>query len=132
MRFTGAATSESVLHNKVITSGTNQDGQINALVEAIASFIGINHYADWAESFRNMEKKIQADFIPIAPCKRDYGTIDAAGVFQWRPDTFDTEEDYNRDYKIWDRNLTTGTKYVNNGEYIFFRNPRSSGTISLG
>ena len=26
-RFTGAATSESVLHNKVITSGTNQDGQ---------------------------------------------------------------------------------------------------------
>ena len=68
-RFTGAATSESVLHYKVITSGTNQDGQMIALVEAIPSFIGINHYGDWAESFWNMERKIQADFMPIAPGK---------------------------------------------------------------
>ena len=45
-RFTRTATYESVLHNKVITSGTNQDRQLITLVEAIPSFIHINHYAD--------------------------------------------------------------------------------------
>ena len=70
-----------------------------------------------------MERKIEANLIPIAPRKRDYGAVDAAGVFQWRPDALDTKENYNRDYKTWDRNPTAGIKqwrdYVNNGEYIF-------------
>ena len=123
LRFTGAATSENTLHNKVITSGTNQRGQIIALVEAIPSFVGINHYADWAESFHHMGRKIQADFIPIASGKQNYGAVDTAGVFQLRPDALDTEEDYNRDYKTWDITLTAGIKqwnnYVNNSKYIF-------------
>ena len=70
-----------------------------------------------------MEGKNEADFMPTAVRKRNYGTVDVAGVFHWRPDALDTEEEYNKDYKIWDRNLTTGIKqwrdYVNNGEYIF-------------
>ena len=98
-KFGGAATSDNVLHNKIITTGTNQDGQIITLVEAIPSFIGINHYADWAESFRSMERKIETDFMPTGPRKRDYGTVDAACVYHWRPDALDTEVDYNRDYE---------------------------------
>ena len=57
-----------------------------------------------------MERKIEADFISIAPRKRDYGAVDAADVFQWRPDALDTEENYNRDYKTWDINITAGIK----------------------
>ena len=74
-RFTRTAISERVFHNKVITRGTNQDGQLITLVEAIPSCIGINHYAHWIESFRCMERKLEADFIPIAPRKRDWGTV---------------------------------------------------------
>ena len=83
-RFTGTVISESVLHNKVITSGTNQDGQPIMLVEAIPSFIGINHYVNRAESesFQSMERKIEACFIPLSQHKRYYRTVDAASVFQ--------------------------------------------------
>ena len=70
-----------------------------------------------------MDWKVYHDFIRTAPCKQDYGTVDSAGVFQWQPDALDMEEDYNRDYKTWDRHLTAEIKqcndYVNNGEYIF-------------
>ena len=83
-RFTGAATSDSVLYNKVITSGTNQDGQLNTFVEILPSFIGINHYTDWAESFHSMERKIEVDFMPTVVREIDYGTTDAACVFHWR------------------------------------------------
>ena len=100
LRFTGSTTSDSVLHNKVIISGTNQDGQTITLLKAIPSFIGTNQYADWAESFPRMERKREADFIPTAPRKRDYGTVDAAGDFDWRLDALDTEEDYLQDCKI--------------------------------
>ena len=41
-----------------------------------------------------MERKLEADFMPIAPRKRNYGTVDAAGIFHWLPDALDTEEDY--------------------------------------
>ena len=57
LKFTGAATSESVLHNKVITSGLNQDRQLITLMEIFPSFIGINHYANLAESFCRIERK---------------------------------------------------------------------------
>ena len=70
-----------------------------------------------------MEKKNKVDFMPTAVRKRDYGTVDAAGVFHWRPDALDTEEEYNSDYKILDINVSAGIKhwkdYTNNDEYIF-------------
>ena len=122
-RFSGAATSDSVLHGKVITTGLNQDGQLITVVKAIPSYIGVKHYPEWAESFRIMTRKNEDKFMPIEPRKQNYGTVDALGVFHWRANALDTEEDYNRDYKIWDRSLTAGIKqwgdYVNNGKYIF-------------
>ena len=57
------------------------------------------------------------------PRKQDYGMVDALDLFHWCASTLDTEEDYNRDLKIWDRNLTAGIKqwkeYVNNGKHLF-------------
>ena len=94
-RFYGDATSDSVLHNKVITNGSNQDGQIIALYKSIPSHIASEHYPDWADSFRTMTGKIREDFIPTAPTKRAYGADDAHRVFQWRAPTLDTEEEYN-------------------------------------
>ena len=38
--FKGDAKAESVLHGKVITSGSNQAGQIIALVSNLSSYIG--------------------------------------------------------------------------------------------
>ena len=70
-----------------------------------------------------MTQKTEANFMTTKPRKQDYGTVDALSVFHWRAPTLDTEEDYNRDLKIWDKNLTAGIKqwkeYVNNGEYLF-------------
>ena len=67
-----------------------------------------------------MERKDKDDFMPIAVRRRDYGTVDAAGLFHWRLDALDTEDKYNRDYKTWDRNVTVGIKqwkdYVNNSK----------------
>ena len=57
-----------------------------------------------------MERKSEADFMSTAVRKRDFGTVDAAGVFHWRSDVLDTEEEYNRDYKIWNINVSTGIK----------------------
>ena len=48
--------------------------------------------------------------MPTVVRKRDYGIVDVAGVFHWRPNALDTEEEYNRDYKIWDRNVSEGIK----------------------
>ena len=57
------------------------------------------------------------------PCRQDYGTVNALDAFYWQVSALDTEEDYNRDVKIWDRNLKAGIKqwkeYVNHGEYLF-------------
>ena len=70
-----------------------------------------------------MTQKTQADLMTTEPRKQDYGTVDALDAFHWRAPALDTEEDYNRDVKIWDKNLTAGIKqwkeYVNNGEYLF-------------
>ena len=38
-KFTGSATSDSVLHGKVITSGSNQDGQLLTLATALLMYI---------------------------------------------------------------------------------------------
>ena len=123
LKFSGAATSDNVLHGKVKTTGANQDGQLITLVKAIPSYIGTNHYADWTESFCSMTQKAKANFMTTAPRKQDYGMVDALDVFYWQVPTLDTKEDYNRVLKIWDRNLTAEIKqwieYVNNGEYLF-------------
>ena len=70
-----------------------------------------------------MTRKTQAEFVTTKPRKQDYSAVDALDVFQWQAPAFDLEEDYIRDCKIWDRNLTAGIKqwkeYVNNGEYLF-------------
>ena len=122
-RFNGDATSDSVLHGKVITNGSNQDGQLITLCKAIPSYIGSQHYPDWAESFCRMTRKTQAEFMPIATRRQDYGTVDALGAFHWRANALDTEEEYDRDCTIWKRSLAAGIKqakdYVNHGEYIF-------------
>ena len=122
-RFSGAAPSDNVLHGKIITTGANQDEQLITLVKTLPNYIGANQFADWAESFCSMTRKSQADFLTTEPRKRDYGEVDALGVFQWRAPALDSEEDYIRDCKIWDKNLAAGikrwNKYVNNGKYIF-------------
>ena len=55
--FKGDAKAESVLHGKVITSGSNQAGQIIALVANLSSFIGDKSFPHWAESIRLMQRK---------------------------------------------------------------------------
>ena len=55
--FKGDAKAESVLHRKVITSGSNQSGQIIVIVAALPSFIGDKSFPHWAESFRVMQRK---------------------------------------------------------------------------
>ena len=109
-KFSGAATSDNVLHGKVVTTGLNQDGQLIILVKALPSYIGTNHYADWTESFHTMTCKTKAEFMTTKPRKRDYGKINALDAFHWRVPALDSEEDYNRDLKIWDRNITAGIK----------------------
>ena len=109
-KFGGAATSDNVLHGKVITTGANQDGQTITFIKAILSYIGINHYADWAESFLSMTWKTEANFMMTKPRKEDYGMVDTLDVFYWRAPALETEEDYHRDLKIWDNNLTAGKK----------------------
>ena len=41
-RFSGAATSDNILHEKVITTGANQDGQSITLVKDLPSYICTN------------------------------------------------------------------------------------------
>ena len=61
--------------------------------------------------------------MPTVVRRRDYGTVNTAGVFKWHADALDTEDEYNRGYKIWERNKTAGIKqwkdYTNEGEYLF-------------
>ena len=44
------------------------------------------------------------------PRRRDYSTVDALDAFHWQAPVLDTEEDYNRNVRIWDRNLTAEIK----------------------
>ena len=122
-RFNCDATSDNVLHGKVITNGLNQDGQIITLCKSIPSHIASEHYPDWADSFCSITCKTRANFIPNAPHRHYYGANDAKGVFQWRAPALDTEEKDNSDPTIWDRSLAAGIKryrdYVNIGDYIF-------------
>ena len=70
---------ESVLHRKVVTSGSNQAGQIITLVSNLSSYIGDKSFPHWAESFQTMLKKTQDDFIPADVGRGAYDGI-VAGV----------------------------------------------------
>ena len=69
LTFSGGATSDNVLHEKVITTGLNQDGQLITFVKTLPSYIGTNHYADWAENFCTMTCKTEVEFMTTKPCK---------------------------------------------------------------
>ena len=73
VHFKGAATSDSVLHQKVVTNDKNQAGQLLALVTALFRYVGEKQMAGWAESLCEMEQKVQADFIPARVLKSNYG-----------------------------------------------------------
>ena len=77
VHFKGAATSDSVLHQKVVTNDKNQAGQLLALVTALFGYIGEKQMANWAESLCKMERKVQGDFIPDRIHKSNYGVAGA-------------------------------------------------------
>ena len=71
--FKGDAKAESVLHAKVITSGSNQARQIIALVSNLSSYIGDKSYPHWAESIR-LHKMTSCQLmlvgVPMVPLRR--------------------------------------------------------------
>ena len=119
MGFKGDAKAESVLHGKIITSGSNQAGQIIALESNLSSYIGDKGFPHWAESLRLMQRKTQRDFMPADVGRSPYVTVTQAGVFVWNGNALDTEDEYTRAMKVWDRCVISGIKnwenYENNG-----------------
>ena len=101
--FISAATSDSVLHGKVVTNGSDQAGKLLTLVNALFSHIADQQLPNWAESLRNMVRKTQADFIPARVRKTNYGTAGAnpGDAFVWNVLAIDTEEDYINDVTVW-------------------------------
>ena len=102
IHFKGAATSDSVLHQKVVTNDQDQAGQFLLLVNALSGCIGEKQITNWAESFRNMVRKIQADFIPARIRKTNYGVQGAnpGDPFIWNAPAIDNEEDYETDVSV--------------------------------
>ena len=98
--FKGDTKAESVLLAMVITSRSNQAGQIIALVSNLSSFIEDKIFPHWAESIRLVLRKTQPDFMPGNIGRSAYGAITQAGVFVWNGNALDTEDQYNRDMKI--------------------------------
>ena len=121
-KFIGSATSNSVLHGKVVTNGSNQAGQLLVLVNSLFSYIAEQQLPNWAESLRNMVRKPQADFMPTRVRKSNYGNPGDIGEFIWNAPAVDTKEDYINDTTVWKTGQVSGMKqyqdYVNNGEYI--------------
>ena len=58
IHFKGSATPDSVLYQKVVTNDKNQASQILALVTALFQYVGDKQMAGWAESLREMERKV--------------------------------------------------------------------------
>ena len=56
-KFTGSATSDSVLHGKVITSGSNQDAQLLTLATALLMHIAEKQFSNWAESISEYDSQ---------------------------------------------------------------------------
>ena len=71
-KFIGSATSDSVLHRKVVTNGSNQAGQLLALVNALFSYIAEQQLPNWAESLRH--KSVRATTATLVLTESSYGT----------------------------------------------------------
>ena len=71
--FKGDAKAESTLHLKVITSGSNQSGQIIALVACLSTYVGEKGYPHWADSLRLIDRKDQDHFMPTDVGRSAYG-----------------------------------------------------------
>ena len=63
--FKGDAKAESALHLKVITSGSNQSGQIITLTASLSTYFGEKGYPHWMNSIRLNERKNQDHFMPV-------------------------------------------------------------------
>ena len=122
--FIGAATSDSVLHGKVVTNGSDQAGQLLTLGNALFNYIAEQKLPNWAESLQNMIRKTQANFIPARVRKTNYGIAGAnpGDAFIWNAPAIDIEEDYVNDVTVWKTGQVFIMKqyqdYVNNGEFI--------------
>ena len=92
--FKGAVKTESALHGKVITSGSNQSGEILALTTSLSIYVGEKGYPHWADSFRLDERKVQTDFMPPEVGRSSYGAMNGANppVFVWNGNALDTED----------------------------------------
>ena len=99
LTFNGAATSDSVLHGKVVTNGSDQRGQLLTLGNALFGYIAEKQLPNWAESLRNMTRKPQTDFIPARVRKSNYGAPgpNPGDAFIWNTPAVDTKEDYFND-----------------------------------
>ena len=122
VHFKGAATLDSVLHQKVVTNDQDQAGQLHTLVTALFRYIGEKHMANWAESLRNMvRKKHKRFFFPARIHKSNYKVVGAnpGDVFIWNAPAMDSEEDYETDVIEWKTDRAAGMKqfqeYKNNG-----------------
>ena len=91
MGFKGDAKAESILHGKFITSGSNQVGQIIALVSNLSSYIWDKSFPRWAESFQTMLSKTRDNFMPADVGRGAYSTL-VAGVFVWNGNVIDDED----------------------------------------
>ena len=112
----GAATSDSVLHQKVVTNGSDQAGQLLTLGNALISHVWNQQLPSWAESLRNNVRKTQADFIPARIRKTNYGTADVnpGDPFVWNAPAIDSKEDYVNDLSVWKIGQVSGKKQYQN------------------
>ena len=96
VHFIGAATSDSVLHHKVVTNELDQAGQLLTLLNALSGYIEKEQMANWAKSLRNMVRKLQADFIPARVRKSNYRVpgSNPGDAFIWNTPGLNTKEDY--------------------------------------
>ena len=110
--FIGAATSDSVLHGKVVTNGLDQAGQLLKLGNALFTYIAEQQLPNWAESLRNMVCKPQANFIPARVRKTNYGVPGAnpGDAFIWNAPAIDIEEDYINNVTVWKTGQVFGMK----------------------
>ena len=95
--FKGDAKAESTLHLKVITSGSNQSGQIIDLVASLSTYVGEKGYPHWADSLHLMERKDQDHFMSADVGRSIYGAMNAANppVFLCNgPNVLETEDRY--------------------------------------
>ena len=106
--FKGAAKAESALHGKVITSGSNQSGEILVLTASLSIYVGEKGYPYWADSFRLKERKNQDHFMPVDVGRSAYGAMSAANppVFVWNGNALDTEDRYNKDMQVWNKSVS--------------------------